>query len=82
MRRLALQTGMVDKPAERKIHVSPVPLLGGAAIYMAFVLVLLGDQRDDRPDTAHDRQAYAARRVRRSQMQSEAPSMTKTAPLV
>jgi len=41
MRRLALQTGMVDKPAERKIHVSPVPLLGGAAIYMAFVLVLL-----------------------------------------
>ena len=29
MRRLALQTGTVDKPAARKIHASPVPLLGG-----------------------------------------------------
>ena len=41
MRRLALQTGTVDKPAARKIHASPVPLLGGAAIYLAFILVLL-----------------------------------------
>ena len=41
MRRLALQTGTVDKPAARKIHASPVPLLGGAAIYVAFILVLL-----------------------------------------
>jgi UDP-GlcNAc:undecaprenyl-phosphate GlcNAc-1-phosphate transferase len=41
MRRLALQTGTVDKPAARKIHANPVPLLGGAAIYLAFILVLL-----------------------------------------
>ncbi len=41
MRRLALQTGTVDKPAARKIHASPVPLLGGAGIYLAFILVLL-----------------------------------------
>jgi UDP-GlcNAc:undecaprenyl-phosphate GlcNAc-1-phosphate transferase len=41
MRRLALQTGTVDKPAARKIHANPVPLLGGAAIYVAFILVLL-----------------------------------------
>jgi UDP-GlcNAc:undecaprenyl-phosphate GlcNAc-1-phosphate transferase len=41
MRRVALQTGTVDKPAARKIHSSPVPLLGGAAIYLAFILVLL-----------------------------------------
>lgn len=41
MRRLALQTGTVDKPAARKIHASPVPLLGGAAIYVAFILVLI-----------------------------------------
>ncbi len=40
MRRLALQTGTVDKPAARKLHASPVPLLGGAAIYVAFILVL------------------------------------------
>ncbi|MFN3331796.1 MAG: MraY family glycosyltransferase [Caldilinea sp.] len=41
MRRVALQTGTVDKPAARKIHSSPVPLLGGAAIYLAFILVLI-----------------------------------------
>ena len=41
MRRLALQTGTVDKPGERKIHANPVPLLGGAAIYAAFIAVLL-----------------------------------------
>lgn len=41
MRRLALQTGTVDKPSSRKIHSSPVPLLGGAAIYLAFILVLV-----------------------------------------
>jgi UDP-GlcNAc:undecaprenyl-phosphate GlcNAc-1-phosphate transferase len=41
MRKLALQTGTVDKPAARKIHANPVPLLGGAAIYIAFIVVLL-----------------------------------------
>ncbi len=41
MRRVALQTGTVDKPAARKIHANPVPLLGGAAIYLAFIAVLL-----------------------------------------
>ena len=41
MRRLALQTETVDRPAARKIHASPVPLLGGAAIYVAFIVVLL-----------------------------------------
>ena len=40
MRRLALQTGTVDKPGARKIHANPVPLLGGAGIYAAFILVL------------------------------------------
>jgi UDP-GlcNAc:undecaprenyl-phosphate GlcNAc-1-phosphate transferase len=45
-RRLALHTGVVDAPSARKIHGTPVPLLGGAAIYAAFVLALivLGDQ--------------------------------------
>ncbi|MBK8051665.1 MAG: undecaprenyl/decaprenyl-phosphate alpha-N-acetylglucosaminyl 1-phosphate transferase [Anaerolineales bacterium] len=41
VRRVALQTGTVDKPNSRKIHTNPVPLLGGAAIYLAFILVLL-----------------------------------------
>lgn len=40
-RRLALATGMVDAPSQRKVHQNPTPLLGGAAIYGAFVIALL-----------------------------------------
>ncbi len=36
----ALRLGIIDQPAARKIHVAPVPLLGGAAIYAAFILAL------------------------------------------
>ncbi len=39
-RRLALTTGVVDTPNARKVHQEPTPLLGGAAIYGAFVLAL------------------------------------------
>ncbi len=43
MRRLAIQTGMVDRPGPRKVHAKPMPLLGGIAIYAGFVVaVLLG----------------------------------------
>lgn len=41
IRRLALQTGVIDMPAARKLHGSPVPLLGGAAIYLAFIVALI-----------------------------------------
>ncbi len=41
MRRLALRYAVVDAPSGRKIHATPVPLLGGAAIYVSFVLVLI-----------------------------------------
>jgi len=41
IRRLALRYDMVDKPAARKIHNAPVPLLGGAVVYVAFMFVLL-----------------------------------------
>ncbi|MDO8671308.1 MAG: undecaprenyl/decaprenyl-phosphate alpha-N-acetylglucosaminyl 1-phosphate transferase, partial [Dehalococcoidia bacterium] len=45
-RRLALHTGVVDNPGARKIHASPVPLLGGAAIYGAvFVAILVFSDR-------------------------------------
>ncbi len=37
MRRLALRYAVVDAPSGRKIHAAPVPLLGGAAIYISFV---------------------------------------------
>lgn len=41
VRRLALQVGMVDQPAPRKIHLAPVPLLGGLAIYCGVIIALL-----------------------------------------
>src|SRR5438105_1079238 len=45
MRRLAHRYSVVDAPSARKIHSDPVPLLGGAAIYLAVIagLVLYGD---------------------------------------
>ncbi|MGC2266170.1 MAG: MraY family glycosyltransferase, partial [Candidatus Acidiferrales bacterium] len=41
VRHLALRYGMVDKPGPRKVHVNPIPLLGGTAIYLGFVLASL-----------------------------------------
>jgi UDP-GlcNAc:undecaprenyl-phosphate/decaprenyl-phosphate GlcNAc-1-phosphate transferase len=41
VRRLALHFGMVDLPGPRKVHLSPIPLLGGIAIYFGFVLAIL-----------------------------------------
>jgi UDP-GlcNAc:undecaprenyl-phosphate/decaprenyl-phosphate GlcNAc-1-phosphate transferase len=41
VRRLALSTGVVDRPSHRKLHQAVVPLLGGLAIYGASVLALL-----------------------------------------
>ncbi len=41
MMRLALRIGALDKPHSRKIHSKPIPLLGGVAIYVAFVVAVL-----------------------------------------
>ena len=38
VRSLALQKGLVDAPGERKIHQTPIPRLGGVAIFTAFAL--------------------------------------------
>ena len=40
VRRLAQRTGMLDKPAARKLHIDPTPLLGGLAMYVAVVFVV------------------------------------------
>lgn len=40
-RRAAFRTGVVSVPRIRDIHTIPVPLLGGAAIYAAFVVAFL-----------------------------------------
>jgi UDP-GlcNAc:undecaprenyl-phosphate GlcNAc-1-phosphate transferase len=41
VRHLALRYGMVDQPGPRKVHLKPIPLLGGIAIYLGFVLAIL-----------------------------------------
>jgi UDP-GlcNAc:undecaprenyl-phosphate GlcNAc-1-phosphate transferase len=41
IRYLALRYGMVDRPNARKVHLKPIPLLGGIAIYLGFVLAIL-----------------------------------------
>lgn len=41
IRHFALRYGMVDHPGPRKVHVKPIPLLGGIAIYFGFVLAVL-----------------------------------------
>ncbi|HLZ14158.1 MAG TPA: MraY family glycosyltransferase [Candidatus Acidoferrum sp.] len=38
VRALALRVGMVDLPGPRKVHVQPIPLLGGLAIYGGVLL--------------------------------------------
>jgi UDP-GlcNAc:undecaprenyl-phosphate GlcNAc-1-phosphate transferase len=41
VRHLALRLGMVDRPGPRKVHLKPIPLFGGIAIYLAFALAIL-----------------------------------------
>ena len=40
-RRLALRWDVVKQPGARHAHARPIPMLGGAAIYVAFVVALL-----------------------------------------
>ena len=41
VRQFALRYGLVDHPGPRKVHVNPMPLLGGIAIYLGFALAIL-----------------------------------------
>src|SRR5271169_6908603 len=41
VRQFALRVGMVDHPGPRKMHVQPMPLLGGLAIYLGVLIALL-----------------------------------------
>ena len=40
VRQFALYIGFVDCPSARKVHLHPMPLLGGVAIYLGFVLAI------------------------------------------
>jgi len=41
VRAIALRVGMVDRPGPRKVHLQPIPLLGGLAIYFGVALSVL-----------------------------------------
>jgi len=41
VRALAIRVGMVDLPGPRKVHLQPIPLLGGLAIYAAVVIAAI-----------------------------------------
>ena len=41
MRAIATRIGIVAQPSARKIHTNPIPLLGGVAIYIAFIVALV-----------------------------------------
>jgi UDP-GlcNAc:undecaprenyl-phosphate/decaprenyl-phosphate GlcNAc-1-phosphate transferase len=45
VRQLALRVGMVDRPGPRKVHLQPIPLLGGLAIYCGVLIALLATLR-------------------------------------
>src|SRR5271170_5986176 len=41
VRALAIRVGMVDLPGPRKVHLKPIPLLGGLAMYLGVMLATL-----------------------------------------
>jgi UDP-GlcNAc:undecaprenyl-phosphate GlcNAc-1-phosphate transferase len=41
VRALALRVGMVDQPGPRKVHLQPIPLLGGLAMYGGVILAII-----------------------------------------
>lgn len=41
VRALALRVGMVDLPGPRKVHLQPIPMLGGLAMYGAVLIAIL-----------------------------------------
>lgn len=43
VRKLALKTGFVDNPSQRKIHANTIPLLGGLAVFTGFLVWVLYD---------------------------------------
>lgn len=47
LRKLAIQLGLVDKPNARKVHITPIPLVGGISVWTSALIALLviaGDQ--------------------------------------
>ena len=40
VKRMALSLGFVDAPSKRKLHIEPMPMLGGVAIFGGAIIVL------------------------------------------
>src|SRR5947209_10428498 len=38
IRNFAIRRGLVDEPDERRIHLTPMPRIGGVAIFISFVV--------------------------------------------
>ena len=49
VKRLALELGFVDAPAKRKLHTTPMPLMGGVAIFMGAIIAIAFLFRDIEP---------------------------------
>lgn len=45
---LAVRIGAIDQPSERKVHTSPVPRIGGLAVYLGFMAAVLRNQQFSR----------------------------------
>lgn len=43
VRAMAVALGVLDQPSARKVHARPTPLLGGAAVYVAFAVTVLAN---------------------------------------
>ncbi len=48
VKNLAIKAGALDAPDDRKVHVKPIPRLGGLAIYLGFVLAVLASMHVNR----------------------------------
>src|SRR5437879_6826785 len=43
IRHMAVRLSVVDHPSSRKVHESATPLLGGVAVYLAFLVAVLAN---------------------------------------
>ena len=80
VRHLALRYGMVDQPGPRKVHLKPIPLLGGIAIYLGFVLAILLTLHGapQQQIARHSRRRHAARHRRLPRRRRPAASSSQT----